>query len=247
MTCKTGYSAIPAITSLLLALLASVQAAAQNTYDLDTLADGQLILNLNATEQISVDQDTLNVFMQYTAQGRNTVALQDEVNRVLREARDILDDTDNIVFSIQQYNVYPIDRGNTSSPTWRAQQSIQMQSMNSESLLVVTARLQDTGLTISNMNYSLSSERYEAVSDSLMAAALAKLQARADEVARLLDKDSARLIEINLNGSQDFGTPMFGLSEMRLSAAAGAMSVPVAEPSRAQVTFTVNARALLSP
>jgi hypothetical protein len=34
---------------------------------------------------------------------------------------------------------------------------------------------------------------------------------------------------------------------MRLSAAEGAMSVPVAEPGRAQVTFTVNARALLSP
>ena len=95
--------------------------------------------------------------------------------------------------------------------------------------------------------YSTALTGFSARITAKQAAALAKLQARADEVARLLDKDSARLIEINLNGSQDFGTPMFGLSEMRLSAAAGAMSVPVAEPSRAQVTFTVNARALLSP
>ena len=247
MTCKTRYPFIAAISAILFTLLATVQVNAQNNFDLDDLDDGQLILNLNATEETSVDQDTLNVFMQYTAQGRDTVALQDEVNRVLREARDILDDTDNIDFSIQQYNVYPIDRNNTSSPTWRAQQGIQMQSMNSEALLVVTARLQDAGLTISNMNYSLSSERYEAVSDSLMAAALARLQARADEVARILDKDRAVLIEITLNGSQDFGAPRFAMAEMRASVASAGMSVPVAEPGRAQVTFTVNARALLSP
>lgn len=247
MPCKTGYSAILTIMVALLALLTSLQTAAQNTYALDALADGQLILNLNATEQTSVDQDTLNVFMQYTSQGRDTVALQDEVNRMLREARDILDDTDNINFSIQQYSVYPIDSVNTSNPMWRAQQGIQMTSMNSEALLVVTARLQDAGLTMSNMNYSLSSERYEAVSDSLMATALAKLQARAEEAARLLGKSKAELIEINLNGSQDFGAPMFGVAEMRISAAADSMSVPVAEPGLARVTFTVNARALLWP
>lgn len=230
----------------LLGLLASTPLFGQNTYDLDDLDDGQLILNLNATEQTSVEQDTLNVFMQYTAQGRDTVRLQDEVNQVVREARNILDDTDNIDFSIQQYHVYTIDRNNTDNPMWRAQQGIQMQSMNSEALLVVTARLQEAGLTIGNMNYSLSSARYEAVSDSLMAAALAKLQARANEVARILGKDSAELVEINLNGSQDFGQPFFAMAEAR-SRDPVSMSVPVAEPGMTQVTFTVNARALLSP
>jgi predicted secreted protein len=164
---------------------------------------------------------------------------------------NILEDTDNINYSIQQYHVYtmPTDRptrNDVDNPVWRAQQGIQMQSMNSQALLVVTARLQEAGLTINNLYYSLSSERFESVSDSLVNDALLKLQARADEVAATLNKSGAELVEVSINGGQNFfGNRNFVTMESRAFDTA-AMSVPVAEPGETQVSMSVSARALLS-
>ena len=236
-------------SALLSVLLFSLPLRAQNTFDLGALEPGQLILNLNATEQVNVEQDTLNVSMQFSVEGRDSTDLQNEVNQAIREARDILEDTDNIEYSIRQYNVYRVQpqgvsRNPVSSP-WRAQQNIQMQSMNSEALLVVTARLQQSGLTVSNMNYSLSSDRYQQHADELLDAALLQLQVRADRVANTLGKDSAELVEVNINGSQNFFGGRVAMAEFGTRNAA--MAVPVAEPGETQVSVTVNARALLSP
>lgn len=247
------FAVIPILIPVLaLSLLWSVSASAQNNFNLSELAEGELILNLNANEQVSVEQDTLNVSMQYSVQGRDSTALQNEVNQAIRQARNILEATDNIDYSIQQYHVYNIQpprqtRNDINNPSWRAQQNIQMQSMNSEALLVVTARLQQAGLTVNNMNYSLSDGKYQEVADSLLDAALLKLQTRADRVASVLGKSEAALVEVNINGSQNFFGPRVAMAEMRSLDSSAAMAVPVAEPGSTQVNVTVSARAKLSP
>ncbi len=239
-----GYS-LNYFLSLLVVMTCSSSLLAQNQFNLNELHEGQLVLNLSATEQLSVDQDTLNVYMQYSAQGRNTTALQNEVNEAMREALKILGATNNIEYSTQQYHVYNMQGRNNQSPNWRAQQSIQMSSMNAEALLVVTARLQALGMTVNAMNYSLSSEKYEEVSDSLMNAALQKLQARANEAASTLNKSTAALVEVSLNGgnNQLFRGAMASMAMDSMES----MAVPVAEPGTTQVNLTVSARALLSP
>jgi len=233
------------LLSLLVVMTCSSPLLAQNQFNLNELQAGQLVLNLSATEQLSVDQDTLNVYIQYSAQGRNTSALQNEVNEAMREALEILDATNNIEYFTQQYHVYNMQGRNNQTPTWRAQQSIQMSSINTEALLVVTARLQQQGLTVNSMNYSLSSEKYEEVSDSLMNAALQKLQARANEAASTLNKSNAALVEVSLNGGNN---QLFrGARASMAMDSMESMAIPVAEPGTTQVSLTVSARALLSP
>ena len=242
--CLNRYS-LNYLLSLLMVMTCSSPLLAQNQFNLNELQTGQLVLNLSATEQLSVDQDTLNVYMQYSAQGRNTSALQNEVNEAMRQALEILEATNNIEHSTQQYHVYNMQGRNNQNPTWRAQQSIQMSSINAEALLVVTARLQQLGLTLNSMNYSLSSEKYEEVSDSLMNAALQKLQARANEAASTLNKATAALVEVSLNGgnNQLFRGAMASMAMDSMES----MAVPVAELGTTQVSLTVSARALLSP
>ena len=82
--CLNRYS-LNYLLSLLVVMTCSSPLLAQNQFNLNELQAGQLVLNLSATEQLSVDQDTLNVYMQYSAQGRNTSALQNEVNEAMRE------------------------------------------------------------------------------------------------------------------------------------------------------------------
>jgi len=249
MNCYHPISRLLKSLSLFMALtFIAVNSQAQNPFNLDTLQAGQLMLNLTTNETTTVELDTLNVSMHFSAQGRDSTDLQAEVNRVIREARDILKDTDNIDYVIQQYNVYIIQDGrpNRNDPTWRAQQGIRMSSINSEALLVMTARLQKAGLVVSNMNFSLSSAKLEEVTRELMDTALRQLQSRADSAAATLGKSRADLVEVTLNEGQNFfgGRPMMAM-EMRAMDAA--MPVPVAEPGESQVSVSINARALLSP
>ena len=71
------------------------------------------------------------------------------------------------------------------------------------------------------------------------------LQARANEAASTLNKSSAALVEVSLNGgnNQLFRGAMASMAMDSMES----MAVPVAEPGTTQVNLTVSARALLSP
>lgn len=239
----------PALLALLLCAGGVVQA--QNEFSLGTRAPGQLVLNLSATEQREVPQDTLNASLQYAAQGRDRTALQNEVNTAMRRAIEILRDSSDVEYSTTQYQVYVVDAGRPSradveNPVWRAQQQVALTSTDSDALLEVMGKLQAAGLVVTSQYYSLSPERYEEVAASLMQDALAKLQNRADEAARGLGKGSAELIEVSLDGSPNFAAYRErGVAMMAMDAST--MAPPVAVPGETQVSMTVSARALLSP
>lgn len=232
-------------------LLSPVETAfAQNEFSLGALEPGQLLLNLNATEQRDVAQDTLNASLQYSAQGRDRTALQDEVNSAMRKALDILEEADEVEYFTTQYQVYVIDAGRPSrtdveNPVWRAQQDVALTSMDSDALLEAMGLLQAAGLVVTSQYYSLSTQKYEEVAADLMQSALAKLQRRANEAASGLGKSRAELVEVSLDGSPNFPFRESAVA-YRMDAAA-AVAPPVAEPGETQVAMTVSARAVLSP
>jgi predicted secreted protein len=223
---------------------------AQNEFALGTLQPGQLLLNLNATEQRDVAQDTLNATLQYSAQGRDRGDLQNEVNTAMRKAIDILEGADGVEHFTTQYQVYIIEAGRPSrtdveNPVWRAQQEVALTSMDSNALLEVMGQLQAAGLVVTSQYYSLSAELYEEVAADLMQAALAKLQSRANEAASGLGKTTAELVEVSLDGSPNFAFRERAVTMQAMDAAA--MAPPVAVPGETTVSMTVSARAVLSP
>lgn len=240
----------PHITSFVITFLlgGSGFVAAQNNYELGVLIPGEIMLNLDASEQIEVQQDTLHAALYYAAQGRDRVALQDEVNRKMTEALQLLENG-AVEYSTQQYHVYQVQAGRPTradidNPVWRAQQGVELTSQDSGALLELAATLQSMGLTMGSLSYSLSPARYEEVADSLMDAALAKLRNRADAAATTLGKSSAELVEVTLNASNNFFQR--GMSAMAMSAdAATEMASPVAEPGMTTVMLSVSARAIL--
>jgi predicted secreted protein len=247
---KPVLTTVTRTLSFVFLLSASQIALPQNEFSLGALQPGQLLLNLNATEQRDVAQDTLNATLQYSAQGRDRTELQDEVNSAMRKALDILEESEGVDYFTTQYQVYVIDAGRASrtdveNPVWRAQQDVALTSMDSDALLEAMGLLQAAGLVVTNQYYSLSPEKYEEVAAGLMEAALAKLQSRANEAASGLGKSRAELVEVSLDGSPNFP---FRESSMafRMSADA-AVAPPVAVPGETQVSMTVSARAVLSP
>lgn len=241
---------IARIFSLAALVCAGSTTFAQNEFSLGTLQPGQLLLNLSATEQRDVGQDTLNASLQYAAQGRDRTALQDDVNAAMRKALDILEDSTGVEYFTTQYQVYVVDAGRPSrtdveNPVWRAQQQVALTSMDSDALLEVMGQLQAAGLVVTSQYYSLSTERYEEVASDLMQAALAKLQSRANEAAAGLGKGRAELVEVSLDGSPNFA--FRERAQYAMAADVAAIAPPVAVPGETQVSMTVSARAVLSP
>lgn len=230
-----------------LCVIAAGTAVAQNNFNLEALNPGEIMMNLNANEQVQVEQDTLHANLNYSAQGRDRVALQDEVNRKMAEAQGVLAGSD-VESSIQQYRVFQVQpnraiRGDAESPVWRAQQSLQLTSQDSAAVLDLVAELQGLGLTMGGMNYSLSNARQEEVADSLMADALAKVSARADAAAAALGKSGVEIVELTMNSGSNGGFYRAAMT----TASAMEVATPVAEPGMSTVTFNVSARAILLP
>jgi len=243
----------PGLTfSLLLGLLSPVPAAlAQNQLSLGELQPGQLALNLSASEQQDVAQDTLNAVLEFASQGRDKVELQDQVNKSMQQALELLKTTEGINYQTTTYQVYIIQndpgRFNVNNPVWRAQQSVQLDSLDSARLLDVIGQLQGMGLTVSNLFYSLSTEQYEKVAAELTGKVLQTLQARANAAADALNKSKAELVEVSLDGNSNFIAYRRGAYDMAAMSAEAAVAPPVADPGETQVTVNVSARAILSP
>jgi len=239
---------LPSLSALLLALLPVCTVQAQNQFTLGTLQNGQILLNLSITEQEEVEQDTLNISLQYSVQGRDPVELQNDVNQTMRSALDTLERDGRIEYSTTQYQVYTIEAGrpvraDVETPVWRAQQGVELTGTDSTVLLELAGTLQAQGLVITSQYYSLSSARYEEIAGRLTQAALGNLQQRAEAAAGSLGKSGAALVEVSLDGSPNFAFRERGVA---MSMAAD-MAMPVAAPGETQVSVTVSARAVLGP
>ncbi|MBM89599.1 MAG: hypothetical protein CMQ41_14610 [Gammaproteobacteria bacterium] len=224
----------------------------QNSFDLTELESGQLLLNLGVTEQIRVEQDTLNASLAYSIQGRDKIALQNDVNEKMATAIGLVDAISEIEYQTGQYYIYIFRPGRPSrndidNPVWRAQQSLQLNSRNSEVLLEIVGELQSIGMEISRLDYSLSEEVFAQTSDSLLSIALEKLQTRAAETAELLDKSSATLVEVTINGNRNASLSQSRMAMMESSQNNPAMATPIATPGESEVSLNIAAKALLSP
>jgi predicted secreted protein len=226
---------------------------AQNQLQLGQLEPGQIALNLNLTEQRQVEQDTLNAMLEYTVQGRDQSNLQDEVNRIIGEALDLLRDTAGVEFNTGRYQVSIIradrpSRGDIEDPVWRARQTIQLKSLEPQTLLAVAGQLQESGLALNGLYYSLSPALHESVSAELLQSALGKLQGRAEAAAGTLGKSTAALVEVSMDASPNFAQPFFPMAmEARAGGATAQFNAPQADPGESMVSVTISARAILSP
>ncbi|HWK55328.1 MAG TPA: SIMPL domain-containing protein [Hyphomicrobiales bacterium] len=237
---------------LLLSLLLGPGAHAQNQFSLGTLEPGQIVLNLTTTDQRQVEQDTLNATLDYVQQGRDREKLQDELNATMAKALALLEGRQDIESNTSRYQVYIVEtnrptRTDVNNPIWRAQQSVQLNSRDSAAVLELAGQLQELGLTMSGLYYSLSTERYEEVAAELTAQALGTLQQRAESAAASLGKGTAALVEVSMDGSANFG-PVRERAMYAMSAdATAAVAPPVATPGQTQVNVNLSARAVLSP
>lgn len=238
-----------ALAACAASFLYAVPATAQQYQDpILTLPEGQVILNISATEQREVPQDLLVGTLSYVAQNRDSRALQNEINTIMTKALETAKGTADVKVSTGAYQVYEITDERSKETLWHGNQTITIESMKPDAVLTLAGKLQDMKLTMNGLSYTLAPKTAIEVQDSLMEAALEQLQDRANRAAKALGKTSAELRDVQVNSSGVPYQPMMQRGAMmKMEMAADSMAAPVAESGETTLSLNVSARAILKP
>lgn len=218
---------------------------------------GETVLHISATERAQVPQDLLTASLRIEKENADAKAVQTEINTIMAKAVETAKAVTTVKVSTGHYYVYqydpnprPVEKtdGKEEKPAmkWRGSQSLQLQSTKADDLLKLAGALQDSGLVMENLGYSLSPEKAEEAKDSLMEAALAKVKTKAERAAKAMNKTRTDLVEINVDSSDNFIHAPVMMRAMAMDGAAmEKASAPTAAPGESEITLTVSAKALL--
>lgn len=241
---------------LVLPLLFSAPAFAQDGNGLNLPPDGSTVINFSATETRTMPQDLLIASLRIEVDDKaSPAAVQKKINEAMTKALTLAKKESAFKVSTGAYSVYKFDNpivtdqrtGETKTESlWRGSQSIDIESKDSAKLLDVVGKIQEMGFAMNNLAYTLSPEVMETTRDELMVLALKKLSTKADIVAKTLGKSKAELVDVNVDTGGPV-MPMYKGAVMRAEAMAmdAGAPPPVAEAGETQVTLTVSARALI--
>ena len=228
----------------------SAPAMAQMQDPILSMPDGQVILNISATERREVEQDLLVANVSYVATNKESRALQNEINEAMAEALAMAKKVSEVKVNTSAYQVYERNDPRTKEKKWHGQQSMTLKSKNSDKLLKLVGKLQDIKLNVNGLNYTIAPETAIDIQDALMEDALRQLQTRANRAAKALGKSSAELRDVNVNGGgvphqvRNYARGNMMAMDMAESAS---MAAPVAASGESTITLSVNARAILKP
>lgn len=261
--------ALPLIMSLSLALPAYAQTdaaappAAESTASAPAKISfpgmGETILHISATERAQVPQDLLTASLRIEKENADAKAVQAEINTIMAKAMETAKAVTTVKVSTGHYYVYqynpnpqpPVENKDGKKikkpeEIWRGSQSLQLQSTRADDLLKLAGALQDSGLVMENLSYSLSPEKADEAKDSLMEAALAKVKAKAERAAKAMNKSRADLVEINVDSADNYMPQPVMMRAMAMDAGSMEKSAaPTAAPGETEITLTVGAKALL--
>jgi predicted secreted protein len=240
------------LTSLIITTLIAISAMpvqAQVQDPILSMPDGQVILNISATQREEVEQDLLVATLSYTATDRDARNVQDEVNKAMSDAVAEAKKVETVKLNTGAYYVHEYTVPRTEERQWRGNQSLTLKSANADDLLKLAGKLQDMNLTMGGLSYMLAPETAANVQDNLMEAALKQLQERADRAAAALGKSSAELRDVNVMADNvPFrSAPRANYTTMEMMSMSKSVAAPVAEAGETTISLTVSARALLKP
>ncbi len=212
----------------------------------DTVASNgsgpETVLSLSASADTALPADLLTIHMRAEATGTDAVSVQQTVNQTVSKTLAKIKTVSGITASTGSYNVWERnDPAAANRKSWQASQTIALSAHRFDTLLDLVGRLQQDGLLVSGMEYSLSDEARRSVHDRLVADAIARLKADTAVAAKSLGMRVSYIKTIRID-PESGGRPI-----MLKSMAAAAPVAPSGEPAEQRVQLSVEAEVALSP
>jgi predicted secreted protein len=145
-------------------------------------------------------------------------------------------EVEGVKVSTGSYQTWPVTRKEVTTG-WRGQQTLILESRDTEVLSRLTGQLQEK-LQIKSMNFTVSDEKRVAVENRLIDIALNAFKERARIVGDNLKADGYRIVEVNVGTTTQRPPVMYQARMATMSSAAG--EAVAVEGGESDVRVTVN-------
>ncbi len=210
--------------------------------------DGTL-LNVSATEFIEVQEDLLVANLHYEFEAITAKEVQNQINVIMTKTLEKAKMLKDVKVSTQQYSVYKYEyvanKNDERKTKWRGNQGVVITGKTSDDILKLTGELQEMGLAVDGLSYTISNDKREEVRDSLMELAIEKLMKKSKRVAKALGKDVVKVVSINVDADISRPYPAMQYAMRMASVAKNEMASPVAEPGQSEISMTVSATIMI--
>jgi predicted secreted protein len=214
-----------------------------------TLPVPQNVVSLAAAASLQVPQDWLTVVLATTREGNDAAALQAQLklalDTALAEARRAARGTAPQDLEVQTggFSLNPRYGRDGRMSGWSGRAELQLQGRDTAAIAQLAGRIQT--LTVASTGLSLSREAREKVESQVVAEAIGRFRARADEVSRQFGFAGWTLREVNVQTELPMGQPQPRMRVASAMAATADEALPV-EAGKATVSVTVAGSVALS-
>jgi predicted secreted protein len=214
-----------------------------------TLPEPQNGVSLAAAASLQVPQDWLTVVLATTREGNDAAALQAQLklalDTALAEARRAARGTAPQDLEVQTggFSLNPRYGRDGRMSGWSGRAELQLQGRDTAAIAQLAGRIQT--LTVASTGFSLSREAREKVESQVVAEAIGRFRARADEVSRQFGFAGWTLREVNVQTELPMGQPQPRMRVASAMAATADEALPV-EAGKATVSVTVAGSVALS-
>lgn len=231
---------LQAAACALLAGVASLAVQAQALVQTPAMTPPHNVLTLDASAAVEVTTDWLTVVFSTTREGPEAGPVQSQLKQALDAAlAEARKDARPEALEVQTggFSLTPRYMPNGGINGWRGTAELIVQGRDTQAIAALTGRIKT--LSIGRVGFSLSRQAREKVESEVMAMAIARFRARADEVARQFGFGGYTVREVTVSAAEP---PMGVQPMMRAQAARAPMpDAPLAvEAGKAAVSASVS-------
>jgi predicted secreted protein len=198
----------------------------------------QVSFSVSAEREVANDWTTGTIGT--TASGSDPAELAARVNRQMAEALALAKQAKDVKVTSGAYNTYPEYGDGNRIIRWQASQDLILESKDTSAVAKLLGRLQEKGLLLRNVAFSVSRETQRRLEDELVAEAITAFRARAALVAKSFGKASYGLVSVNVGGG-GFPPPVpLVRADMAMMAKAEAAPAPSFEGGTSRLRMDVN-------
>jgi len=201
---------------------------------------------LDAQASVEVDNDELTVVLSISRDGPRPAALTQSILGVLTKVTEQVKRVDGVQQQVGDVSAFPVWGPKGKTDQWSARASLVLVSKNLGALAALASEL-TADMTLSSVNFHLSTDKRKAVEKQIMGELAAAVHSKSSAVAQAFAFKGYAIQSLNLSEQrQAMAIPMARMASPMASAMADSVPIPT-QAGKSMVSLQAQATVLLQP